>query len=663
MKNKTLSKLSKSIIAASILFGSVGLSSVAQAEPAAAGKGNCALTFSPMVNMEGWLGHPCAQPYPMPSIQSHPIVNGVEDTSITQVVTPEGQFPSVDPFANPPGSNFLMTVYENLHDFNGDEMPNTLPSTPTNPYNLHDGPVTVKAIDPRSPEDDLNRIITQIERAIQDDNNIKYSDIDMAIAILEGDKVKNRSYSGFPVLHYNGPNKVKRVKPICNDHQGRAKNDCEAGDTVVGGNLDINMIYYNQHIESDTAFIDPSDVMEVPWTITYRINILNRGMEDFSPMVMNMDRVGENVGPMHASYDASYFPMLKEGARYTIKVKQTKGKYLNLIYTWGWRLHPPRVQVAENALKKAGADGATLPEWEKKAFCQGGKSDPSCDPVNNNDDRLYAISQIGDLSPAKRMWNTFHAMRSGSIDNAQGAKDLRVAFLDWVDRTKLPTGVTADPDSDITLFYVNNTIYGSRQGLQGAGSQLGPASYKGTRNGSLLDWTKRPYNYRVTLLNGDHFPHGYMNVDFGGSRGWENQFQFTDPTTAINEDGPHTGSTIINGRQFSIDDDRIVIAGEENVLPINRGGTEEFLKSSPRADDPDNGKPQLGSGCFFTFGRNHSWPNAGGPWGGIVVPPVKADGIPSKHVVEIEYNFEPSRRLRVYQFDPLHHDVAIYSLH
>jgi hypothetical protein len=108
----------------------------------------------------------------------------------------------------------------------------------------------------------------------------------------------------------------------------------------------------------------------------------------------------------------------------------------------------------------------------------------------------------------------------------------------------------------------------------------------------------------------------------------------------------------------------IVLTGEDNVFPINRGGTEEFLKPDPRnQEDRDNGPPLLGSGCFFTFGRNHAWPNAGGPWGSIVVMPVQADGTPTKHVVEIEFNYEPSRRLRIYQFDPLHHDVAIYSLH
>ena len=91
-----------------------------------------------------------------------------------------------------------------------------------------------------------------------------------------------------------------------------------------------------------------------------------------------------------------------------------------------------------------------------------------------------------------------------------------------------------------------------------------------------------------------------MNVDFGGSRGWENQFH----------------STVA----------------------------------------------MLGSGCWFSFGRVHWWINAGGPWGMIMVPPAVASQ-PSRHDVEITFNFDPSRRLRMYQFDALHHDVAVYSVH
>ncbi len=639
-------------------------------------------------------GHPGPQPRPGPSAQT------MSDDGMTTIVnTPEGHFPPQDPFAEPPGSNFLMTVYQNMHDFNGDEMPNTLPSTPDGRYNLHDGPVLTEAINQTNPSEDLDMVIDHLEHIAKikhhqhDENDdhehgkkhhddhgshkrgqINHAMVQTAIDILEGNPVADRAYSGFPMLHYNGPNKIKKVMPIC--QAGPCNDPLTPDDVVIGGNVDVEMIFWDQHIEADTAFIDPSAVQEVPWTVTYHVNILHGGMEDFSPMVMYFDQTPEHTrGPFHVSMDQSYFPMLKEGTRYTVKIKESKGKYYNLTYTWGWRIHPPRVQVTENALKMT-PDGTTLPQHEINVF--------GVDPRGSEANKLAAIAMIGELSPAKRMWNTLRTIRDSDLERDElkhAVMDLRAAYLDWKDRTKLPAGVEADPNATITLFYVNNTIYGSRQGLTGEGSGQGAASFKGICNGCALDWHLRPYNFKVTLFNGDHFPHGYMNVDFGGSRGWENQFQFTDPTTALAAH-PHTEPTVIEGSETTIVDHVLLdttvnpakqalavdpVTGEyivtnDKIFPMNTGGTEEFLEQSPR--DPDiNADPQLGSGCFFTFGRNHAWPNAGGPWGGIMVPPVAADGTPGMHKVDITYNFEPSRRLRIYQFDPLHHDVAVYSLH
>ncbi|MDT8281835.1 MAG: hypothetical protein RQ982_03370 [Gammaproteobacteria bacterium] len=670
MKCNTFITKGRAVVAVGLLTGGMGIATTVQAT-------GCVLTPDPFLSnvmgmpVEGYFGHPCAQPHPGPSIQTLSA-----DEVTTFVTTPEGQFPAQDPNDEPPGSNFLMTVYENARDLSDREMPNTLPSTPDNPYNLHDGPVLTRAVDKTNPEDDLDSIIDAIKVSAKQ-GNFDPALVQRGIDILEGNPV-GRAYDGFPMLHYNGPRKTKVVEPIYEDG------------VLVGGNVDVNMIYFNQHIESDTGFIDPSAVQEVPYTVTYNVKILNRGMEDFSPMNMNFNRIvnpmtGEDMrGPFHVSMDMSYFPMLEEGTEYTVKIKQNKGKYFNLIYTWGWRIHPPRVQVAENALKTAGPDNWTLPQWENAAFCQGGFDD-NCDPAGNPEHRAYAISQIGDLSPAKRMWNIFNDMKNTTtalcedlsgkalsmcqkkyvnkdINIKDAAADLSTAFLDWVDRTKLPTGVAADPDATLTLFYVNNTMYGSRQGVSGDGSKLGPASYKGINNGGAHDWDVRPYLYKTTLLNGDHFPHGYMNVDFGGSRGWENHFQTTDPTTSTEPHPVIPAGSPANGEPY--DNPANIVAGEENLFPINRGGAEEYLQPSPRnLADPDNGNPQLGSGCFFTFGRNHAWPNAGGPWGGIMTPPVAADGTPGMHKVEITYNFEPSQRLKIYQFDPLHHDVAIYSLH
>ncbi|HEY6254060.1 MAG TPA: hypothetical protein VI685_29250, partial [Candidatus Angelobacter sp.] len=100
--------------------------------------------------------------------------------------------------------------------------------------------------------------------------------------------------------------------------------------------------------------------------------------------------------------------------------------------------------------------------------------------------------------------------------------------------------------------------------------------------------------------------HGYQNVDFGGSRGWENEY-----------------------------------------------------KSTVALD---------GSGCWFTFGRFHWWMNVPSQYKEedfmIKIPPASRNGaVMGEYKVELTYSYEPSRRLRFYQFDPLHHDEAIFSIH
>jgi len=217
-----------------------------------------------------------------------------------------------------------------------------------------------------------------------------------------------------------------------------------------------------------------------------------------------------------------------------------------------------------------------------------------------------AIDRIGDLAPAKRMWRAFGAMQAAMAAPGADADaawlrmllDARDAYLDWMHRTRLPSGVAPDPASDVTLLFVNNTLYGQITG----GGYL-----------EMPGWRRRGDLVKVTLLNGDYFPHGYLNVDFGGARGWENTF-----------------------------------------------------KSSVKT---------AGSGAWFTFGRFHARFNT--TPGTILVDKAEkgaartdpeAGGAPDTvtpgvHRVMMEMNFEPSPRLRMYQFDPLHHDAAIFSLH
>ena len=496
--------------------------------------------------------HPYPQPSPGPSVQ---MVS--PDGLTTFVVTGKGPLDV--------GKNFLLTVDSNMFDSAGKEMVNTQPSRPNVPYNLMDGAVVSVNIDATSPSDDLRAIFAKVLTAARA-GSVDSVSIQMGIDILEGNPIPSRpAYSGLPVLHYTGPEKVKKIMPVL-----------DATGTKAGGIVNVHQIWYDDHIESDTSYFDPSLVQDVPWEINYNIDVLHRGTDDFAPFNLFFDAPPSNMpgvfGPPHIAMDSTFFPML-EGNRYVMKVKMPPAKYLNLSYNWGWRRHPPRVQVIENALKQI-PEGKRLLDWETETFGTA--------PRSNRAAQLAAIAKIGDLAPEKRMWrDLMDAKQQDPPGVATLMQDAQRAFGDWSDRTSLPEGIRADPDADLTLFYVNNTIYGNAT--------------------TFPSWTTRPATFRATLLNGDHFVHGYINVDFGGARGWENQFQ----------------SSVAVG----------------------------------------------GTGCDFTFGRAHWWMSAGGPWGLIDVPAVAADGTPGLHKVEIQLNFEPSSRIRLYQFDPYHHDVAVYSLH
>jgi len=549
------------------------------------------------------------------------------DKNTTEVITGTSKFSESDPWMQPPGSNLLPTIYTNTYGSDGVEIPNTLPSTPVIYYNLHDGEPKVSLINITSPQDDLKAFFTAIvaQATILRDGGPNAEQalpklqlaIQLAIDVLEGNPTKApRAYSGFPLLHWKSGDDVKVVD----------------GTTA---NVDIHQVWYDSHIESDTAYLDARNVKTKPWTITYTIDTLNRGHDDFSPYVMYFDNQpsSSTAQPMPGvGMDQSFFNM-EDGTRTVIKIKMAPAKNWSLTYTWGWRDHPPRAQVTENACKTLPFDATlsaacspdpppggcetpnahcTMTAWERYAFYKNGK-----------EDKEYAINQLSKYAPARVMWfalkdaqefaakkqyqkiiDLFTTIRNESTGEPGIAQQ---AWQDWRDRSKLPRNlppklmkaIMEDKDSDLSLVYMNNTIY---------------ARFTDGGRMDFPKWTHRGTWLKVALYNLDYFDHGYQNVDFGGARGWENQF-----------------------------------------------------KSSVKA---------AGSGCWFTFGRNFWTMN---------IPQIKAVGgaipltvtVPAAiraptrdgedqfgwHKVRIQYNYEPSRRVRFYQFDPVHHNVAIFSVH
>lgn len=571
-------------------------------------------------------------PMPRPGITpgyAPPSQTTSADGMTTIVSTAKSLFPPSNPFDNP--TNLLPTVYTNVYDSLCHQVPNTLTSTPEHPYNLHPAPV-VAPVNITSPYDDLRAIIKSFHQHTDDDHedadegvHVDQAQVRRAIDILEGNPIPNRAYSGMPLLHYNGPAKYKQVQPIK-----------DANGNVIGGNVVVHEIFYRSHIESDTSLLDVSQVENVPWTVTYIVDMLDQGADDFSPSTMYFDDPnafgGAAAGPAAfkplITEDLTFFPQ-QEGTRTTYQISMAPGRYFNGTYTWGWRVHPGRVQFMENQAKMILGD--TLRNWEVKTF------GPT--PMADHASQVAAINMISNLSPAKRMWNAFNALAAnGSGANAKAlVAEIEAAFDDWDHRGRLPRGVTADPNADITLFYCNNTIYAAVKGYTDPNAHM-----------EYTQWKMRApdpgAHAKIKIINGDYYQRGYMSVDFGGMRGWENTFQNTIPLGG-------DGAWFSFGRfhwwpnVMAVPVPAAVPAAplaSRPVVPAASLVRDRAHEVRMAEDDPD------GKGMAAQLPAN--FPNGNGDTLGV-------------HWIDLTWNFEPSRRLRFYQFDPLHHDVAVFSMH
>jgi len=574
-------------------------------------------------------GHPGVRPRPGFSTMEFD-----EARQVWVVTTPPTTFEPSSALDKLP-TNLCPTVYENARSASGAEIPNTLPSTPDNPYNLHPDPV-VSQIDPRSPSDDLDAIIDAMRASLAAGEAPVPADIQFGIDILEGNPIE-RAYSGMPLLHYNGPNKVKKVEPIFDDEGNK-----------VGGRVELHQVWFDGRIMGDTAFLDPSEVLDVPWTMVVHADTLNNGHEDFAPFQMYFDDPLEATNPMggpipHIAMDQTFFPM-EDGTRTTFEINMAPGRFFNLNYFWGWRIHPPRVQVTENALKRAGMgeNNRSLVEWEQFVFGE--------DPMGSEEAKLAAIAMIGDLAPAKRMWNLLREFRDNPVAvDGSDVDAFEAAFRDWKNRLKLPSGIEFDENFDVNVVYLNNTMYGRVNGIRSGWQQEIPFDAPGDV-------------VRIKVMNGDYFPHAYMFVDFGGNRGWENTYHST-----IEQGGAGPWFTFGRVHWWPMLSPAPMVppatpaqAGSVGVKSIDQSLQWAMLgRESPMSVTSDSGKTTSYSMALDWLDFSKS-------------PTILREFQQTQNIngstlgtlpLEFHMNHVPSKRLRMYQFDPLHHDVAVWSIH
>jgi hypothetical protein len=220
-------------------------------------------------------------------------------------------------------------------------------------------------------------------------------------------------------------------------------------------------------------------------------------------------------------------------------------------------------------------------------------------------------------------------LQSVYVDNVSSAE---ISPFSAVEIRQTPLGAAAQPFHRV----LNNTIYGQ---LKDHDSNAEVRMTDGI-------WDKRGDEVKIQLLNGDYFRHAYVLVDFGGLRGWENTFHNTLPVGGA-------GPLFTFGRNAFW----IHVAGQ-GAIPIPNAVRPEQLSPTPLSNAL--------AGVIGSKRGNHHWTDslysAMGGTPDEMSDYVNTDGV-GEHSLTVQFTYEPSRRLRMYQFDALHHDTAVWSIH
>lgn len=333
---------------------------------------------------------------------------------------------------------------------------------------------------------------------------------------------QGRIYDGFAMLNFNRGAFVADHVP--GEYKMKAIRD--TGQTAPGidgqprkiWEVDVAMLWYDGQFDSDTFLV------RVPVTahefdtlrVNYRIYSLVR--EDFAPTTVLLDRRMpgsvqfpfkglDSVWVAVGSGGETALATLATGSGQvaSVTVEHPPLRLLRGIYTWGWRVHPPRIQFIQPIYEMVNAHtGAVELEPQGKSFA-----------FRN---RQLSIAGIGDAAPEKKMYQVAQAVLAGASPAAVAAMvdDDTVAPLgtwqDWAnlakDQNQLPAeaqdllaaeGIAPGqfgPYRFISVF-MNNEMYGE-----------GPL-------GNVIQHWNQGDRFQVKLINLDNHTHYFRNVDFG----------------------------------------------------------------------------------------------------------------------------------------------------
>lgn len=276
-----------------------------------------------------------------------------------------------------------------------------------------------------NPHDDLNEALAllSLDAGNGTINTEAAQDIkDILLGTTEG-----KIYDGFSLLNFNRWNEpsIPASAFPADVEQGAYKtkvirdtgltepNFKDDGTDVTIWEVDVNMFWYGQQYDSDTFLIKaPLEVggKAVSRDDTLRVNyhIYSLIKEDFAPTMVTLDAnpmlefPGQgSVSLPHKGEDSVWVEVNKDNVEH-ITVKHTALRFFRGIYTWGWRVHPPRIQFLDFLFEtKDGHTGETILEPRSLSMAtRNGELD---------------IAGIGDAAPEKKIYTIINKALDGTI--------------------------------------------------------------------------------------------------------------------------------------------------------------------------------------------------------------------------------------------------------
>jgi streptogramin lyase len=317
---------------------------------------------------------------------------------------------------------------------------------------LDDDPLALAKLgSPGSPESDLAAALETL--AATTDPAAARAARGTALDILEGERIDGKAYSGLPLLNWNSPAKVKTVP--------------------AGGEVTVNEARFGEHVIRDTWLLEFEDP-EQPFSITYRIAELGPGLGGaLAPTPLLADG-GEPVGGLHSAIQPLALPSEPTGtlessrfhpdgaaertrrAIQEVTVRMPSPRHLHTLLD-------PASQPPGPTLASVRPATPELLAAARDAFGFSGGSPTDAE-------RTAAIGKLGDGAPEKLLWSDLRSLDPDAPDFLERARTLGEQDSQLVDamrtRSRLPSGVGADPAADVKVVLMNNEAYVSRPSVR-----------------------------------------------------------------------------------------------------------------------------------------------------------------------------------------------------